>query len=56
MAGKLFGVLDYHAEVPPQWDNVKAKETDEGGIRVYQGKVKAIASERQNKMVVAAIE
>jgi hypothetical protein len=56
MTGKLFGVLDYHAEVPPQWDKFDSREKDESGIRVYQGKVKAVASERQNKMVVSALD
>lgn len=55
LTGKLFGVLDYDAEIPPQWDKFNAKEMDEGGIRVYQGKVKVVASERQNKMVISAL-
>lgn len=56
MTGKLFGVLDYDAEVPPQWDKFDSREKDESGIRVYQGKVKVVASERQNKMVVSALD
>lgn len=56
LAGKLFGVLDYEAEIKPRWDKYNSKEVDERGIRVYQGKVKAIASERQNKIVVSALD
>ena len=56
ITGKLFAVLDYHAEVPPQWDKFQEKVRDEGGISVYQGKVKVVASERQNKMVVSALD
>lgn len=56
LTGKLFGILDYDAEIPPQWDKFQSKEVDESGIRVYQGKVKAVASERQNKIVVSALD
>jgi len=55
MTGKLFGVLDRDAEIPPQWDKFHAKEIEIGGLRVYDGKVRVIASERQNRIVVSAI-
>ncbi len=56
VTGKFVGVLDYDADPPPQWDKVRAKEIDEYGMRVYQGKLKVIASEKQNKMVVSATD
>lgn len=52
VTGKLFGVLDYDAETPPQWDELRAGRKDEDGIEVYQGKVKVVASEKQDKMIV----
>ena len=55
MTGKLFGVLDYDAEIPPQWDKFHSKEIEIGGLRVYDGTVKVVASERQNRIVVSAI-
>ena len=55
MTGKLFGVLDYNAEIPPQWDKFHAREIEIGGLRVYDGKVKVVASERQNRIIVSAI-
>jgi len=56
MAGKLFGVLDYDSEIPPNWDKFDSDKRDEGGIKIYQGKVKVLASERQNRMVVSALD
>lgn len=52
MTGKLFGVLDYDAEVPPAWDLFRKDEQEEEELQVYQGKIKVIGSERQNKLVV----
>lgn len=52
MTGKLFGVLDYRDEVAPDWKTFRAGEKEIDGIRVYQGLVKAVASERQNQMVI----
>jgi hypothetical protein len=56
MTGKLFGVLEYGGEIPPNWERFESKEQEEDGLRVYQGKVKTIASERQNRMVVSALD
>lgn len=56
MTGKLFGVLDYDSEIPPNWDFVHAREKRINGINVYQGKVKTIASERQDKMIISALD
>jgi hypothetical protein len=55
-AGKLFGVLDYRAEVSPQWEELDRRAKEEYGMKVYQGKVKVIASERQDKIVVSAMD
>ncbi len=52
MTGKLFGVLDYDAEVPPNWDLYHNGEEGPDELSVFRGKIKTIASERQNKMVV----
>lgn len=51
LTGKLFAVLDYDAEVPPNWDKLHNGELDEEGLRVYQGDVKVVSSERQNRLV-----
>jgi hypothetical protein len=56
LTGKLFGVLDYDAEIPPQWDKFIPRVKEECGIKVYHGKVKVVASERQNKIVVSALD
>ncbi len=52
VTGKFFGVLDYHAEIPPNFDRLFEGQMDEDGLKVYQGKLKVVASERQNKIVV----
>ena len=52
MTGKLFAVLDYDAEVPPDWDLFSDGEQQEHDLPVYNGKIKVIGSERQNKLVV----
>ncbi len=52
VTGKLFGVLDYRDEVSPDFDGFREREKKVDGIRVYQGKVKAVASERQNQMII----
>ena len=54
--GKLFGVLDYNGEIKPDFEYFRSREKDEFGMKVYQGKVKAVASERQNKMVVSVLD
>ena len=53
--GKFFGVLDYEGEIKPNWEHFRSRERKEYGLDVYDGRVKVIASERQNKMVVAAL-
>ncbi len=52
MTGKLFAVLDYDAEVPPDWDLFRDGEQQEHDLPVYNGRIKVIGSERQNKLVV----
>lgn len=49
---KLFGVLDYHAKVPPDFDKLRLGQCDEGGLRVYRGQIKVVASEEKGKMVL----
>lgn len=56
MTRKLFGVLDYHGEHGLDWDSFDAKVVEDGGIKVYHGNVRVIASERQDKMYVAALD
>ena len=56
VAGKFFGVLDYEGEVKPNWKHFKSREINEYGLNVYDGRVKVVASEKQNKMVVAALD
>lgn len=52
VTGKLFGVLDYDAETPPNWDAVREAKIDEEGLKVFNGKIKVVASEKQDKMVI----
>ena len=52
MAGKLFAVLDYDAEIPPDWDLFHEGEQKVDGLTVFDGKIKVVASERQNKLVL----
>jgi len=52
MTNKLFGILDYHADTPPQWDTLDEGYTNEDGINVFNGNIKAVASEKQDKMVI----
>jgi hypothetical protein len=54
--GKFFGVLDYDSDIPPKFDLFRSKSVDESGIRVYQGRFKVVSSERQNKLVVYALD
>lgn len=54
--GKFFGVLNYDSDCPPNSDLLRSREKDEFGVDVYQGKVKTIASERQDRMQVVAID
>ena len=52
VTGKLFGVVDYEADVPPNWREFQAGEKIEDGIKVYEGQVKVVASEKQDKLIV----
>lgn len=49
---KLFGVLDYHAEVPPDFEELRLGQHDEEGLKVYEGEIKVVASEKKDKMVL----
>jgi len=53
MTGKFFGVVDYDAEVRPNFEKIHSREKDVGRIKVYHGKMRVISSERQNKLVVS---
>jgi len=55
-AGKFFAVLDYRSDSRPNWDLWDRKETENDRFRVYQGRVKVIASERQNRMVISVLD
>lgn len=44
--------MDFDAEDRPNWLRFDQKKTDEGGLEVYEGKLKVVASERQNRLVV----
>lgn len=52
LAGKLFGVLDNGAEVPPNFDEFRSGQHDEGGLSVYNGNIKVVADEKKDKMVL----
>ena len=52
MAGKIFGVLDHHAEIPPDWDSFDKNKHKEDGLTVCNGKFRVIGSEKQNRIVV----
>lgn len=52
MTGKLFAVLDYDAENPPDFDMFHKRGQTEDGLRVFHGQIKVIASEKKNRMVV----
>ena len=54
--GKFFGVLNYGPEYTPNLELFGARKKKEFGADVYQGRVKAIASERQDRMQVIAID
>ncbi len=54
--GKLFGVLNFNSHHSPNFDLLRSREQDEYGSRVYQGKVKAIASEAQDRMQVITLD
>ncbi len=54
MAGKLFAVLDYNSEPPPNWDLFHKGEQQEYGLLVYNGKIKVVSSEKQNKLAIYA--
>ncbi len=55
-AGKFFGVLDWERGFEPNWELFKSKVAIEHGIGAYRGKVNVIASERQNRMVISALD
>jgi hypothetical protein len=55
MTGKFFAVVDYGEESPPNWELFASKETTEHGLKVYQGKVRVLSSERQNRLIVSSI-
>jgi hypothetical protein len=52
MVGKIFGVLDYHAEIPPDWESFNKNRHEEDGLTVCDGRFKTIGSEKQNRIVV----
>ena len=52
MTNKLFAVLDYHADVPPDWDVFHEGESEQDSLPVYSGNVNVIASEKQNLLVI----
>ncbi|GEM_PF-3214611 len=54
--GKFLGVLDFNGANPPDSKHLESREKLENGLRVYQGRVKVISSERQNRMVVCALD
>ena len=54
LTGKLVGVLDEDAA--PQWKKYHARVKEIDGLKVYQGKVRVIGSEKQNRMIIAALD
>ena len=55
-AKKLFGVVDYREECAPNWKAMEKRQTRFNDAKVYEGKVRIISSERQNRIVVSALE
>ncbi|MFT4308456.1 MAG: hypothetical protein ACMXYM_03740 [Candidatus Woesearchaeota archaeon] len=53
LAGKPFGVLDQQSA---RWDRYNDRASYEYGIEVYRGLVRLQASERENRMRIAALE
>lgn len=54
-ANKFFGVLDTFATPPKELDKRKIKG-DYKTTRIYSGQYKVISSERQNKLIVSALD
>lgn len=52
LAGKLVGALDQEANPKPNWKKFREGSVEEDGLEVYQGRIKVVASERRDKMVV----
>ena len=53
-SGKIFGVIDYTKK--PNWDLFKEKTGNFKGSELYQGEVKIISSEKQDRMIVSAVD
>lgn len=53
---KFFGAIDYSSGIEPNWDLINLNKKKEFGSTVYQGRFKVIASERQDRMQVIALD
>lgn len=57
MTGKFFAVLDYSGEFHPDWKLFESREKKlPDGFKIYDGSVRVISSERQNMLVMSAVE
>lgn len=52
MTGKLFGVLDYHSDPPPDWTTFDRMKQSENGLTVCSGKFKTVAIEKKNRLIL----
>lgn len=49
---KFFAVLDYHAVLPPQWDELNKHQTEINWLRVEDIKTQITANERKNVLII----
>ncbi len=56
LAGKFFAVLDYNAEITPNWGLFDAHRTEEDGLGICKGRVRVAASEGRDILAIGLID